>query len=587
MTRKLTNFTFFKNTPLVDFQNTILFQNNQTRDNHFLSGGHYPTMYISSIDFNFIRDRSTLRLKDIPYDEWQGVNYCTLIRDFEPNTRYYAYVIQVRYVNERVIEVDLLIDGVMTFMQGNVLHTLRNLEIERQHLPYNEYNNRLWELKNNGDILNTSTKTYFEQKELYFEGLGILIQSSADLRGNFGTENDPKIKTSKGMTFDKISSPLELYLVEQEHFHEFMDKLSDFPWIAQNIQSLMLVPLELLDGAYTHISVADDFGFNHLYVLRNNGRSQNTALDERLVNEVNLSTSNLYALFDLDERNEKHLLRSEYTTTEIYTNNGQQLLIDNGLLNTYRGFTLKVSQVLGFKNEVRFYVNGYQKEGELIGNNQMQGAFLNNSISFDTFDDVPILVDNYKLALANNANQRQLAEDKLITNRVENVFDSSADIKDRFFNASSILTNINPTNLLGKFTDEYEFYRTQKAEFADLALATPTVTNQSHGNSLQIANDFFGLQVKFSKPSESELKKIKKYYKSFGFETLDTNATLSNIRSQTIANFVKFRGSWTLPYVDVNLIEQMKAQFENGIRFWHDNGTGNPMTQDLIHNDMR
>ena len=56
---KVTEFTFFKNTPLTNFQNTIHFNSNSERDNHFLNGGHYPTLTSQSDRvFNFIRDRS-------------------------------------------------------------------------------------------------------------------------------------------------------------------------------------------------------------------------------------------------------------------------------------------------------------------------------------------------------------------------------------------------------------------------------------------------------------------------------------------------------------------------------------------------
>ena len=134
--------------------------------------------------------------------------------------------------------------------------------------------------------------------------------------------------------------------------------------------------------------------------------------------------------------------------------------------------------------------------------------------------------------------------------------------------------------------DEYEFYRTQKAEQADLALNTPTITSQSNGNAFQVANGLFGLSVKFSKPDSVEMVKIKKYYQSFGYECNEENASLSHPHSMSIANFFQFKGSWSLPNVDVALIEMMKAQFENGVRFWHNNNTPNPMIQDLIDNEI-
>jgi len=114
---KNTNFRFFRNTPLIDFQNTIHFSSNQKRDSFFLEGNHYSELSIKDMDFNFIRDRSTIDLP-VSYDQMRGINYCTFKSDFE-NQRYYAYVINYEYLNPEAVRVYLLIDGIMTFTQGS------------------------------------------------------------------------------------------------------------------------------------------------------------------------------------------------------------------------------------------------------------------------------------------------------------------------------------------------------------------------------------------------------------------------------------------------------------------------------------
>src|SRR5699024_12721921 len=88
---KLTKFRFFKNTPLIDFQNTIHFSSNSERDDFFLNGSHYPELSIQTQDFNFIRHRSSLII-DVLYSQMAGVNICNFKSDFE-STSYYAYVI--------------------------------------------------------------------------------------------------------------------------------------------------------------------------------------------------------------------------------------------------------------------------------------------------------------------------------------------------------------------------------------------------------------------------------------------------------------------------------------------------------------
>src|SRR5699024_9396103 len=100
---KQTNFRFFKNTPLIDFQNTIHFGSNSERDAFFLEGGHYSELQVENMDFNFIRDRSTIDLP-VSYDDMRGVNYCTFKSDFE-NVRYYAYVMSYEYLNDNAVKV--------------------------------------------------------------------------------------------------------------------------------------------------------------------------------------------------------------------------------------------------------------------------------------------------------------------------------------------------------------------------------------------------------------------------------------------------------------------------------------------------
>lgn len=581
---KLTNFTFFKDTPLIDFQNTILFESNAKRDQFFLEGKHYETIPYES-PFNFIRDRLTVST-DIPYEDFQGVNYCTFLSEFEPDTRYYCYVLKTEYLNDGNVKVYLLIDSIMTFMQGTTLNTLSNLKVDRQHLTKTNYNLHEWELKNNDDILKTNTKSYFSGKRLLFDNLMVVISSSADLQVDFGNVDNPKIKTSSGKVYDKVTSPLNLYAVDISRFNELMTKLSPYPWIAQNIKSMTLIPkmfIEenlnlLLFGTTTSLS-----GVNYLYGI--SGMNTRTGLLQEKLDGISYTLPKLYDLFDLDPIQDKHLLRSEYTTSELYNYSGGQLFINNGQLNKVKGLNLQADVITGYFNQLMVYIDGYKVEGSLY--QERSGSYANDSIVINQFDDIPMLIDNYTLSLSKSANQRALAESKLVTNRVASVTNPNASLKERFMNGASLLSNISVDGLFGKFTDEYEFYRTQKAEQADLALETPTITSQTNSNSFNIANNMFGIHLKFSKPSLTEMNKIKKYYKMFGYQLNDSNNSLDNVRSMTICNYVQFSGSWKINGVDIALIEMMKAQFENGVRLWHDNGTANPMNQNTLLNKMR
>lgn len=582
MTKNLTRFRFFKNTPLIDFQNTIHFNNNYERDAFFLEGGHYSEIPIDNVDFNFIRDRSTIVLP-ISYDSMRGVNYCTFKSDFE-ETRYYAYVVNYEYKAPNTVKVYLLIDGIMTYTQGSVLQNLPNLSIQRQHLTKASYNENLWELKNNDDIIKTHTKAYFHTDRILFNELLVVMTSAVDLKGDFGTVDNPKMRTSFGKQFDGITSPLNLYACDLDDFNRLMLALSDFAWISQNIRSLNLIPKIFMEDNLTRINFNSNDSLNgvtYLYEITGIKTSKSTLLQEVL--NVSYTMDETLELFGLDPEQEKHLLRSEYTTTELYNYSGGQLFIDNGQLNQYRGLNYWVDIITGYHTEMKVYVDQYRAR-ENLGDNT--GSYVNDSLVFNQFDDIPMLVDTFDLALAKNANQRALAESKLVSNRISNVFDPKANLEDRFFNAANLISNISPVSLFGRFADEYDYYQTQKAEMADLALETPSITQQTTGNSFNIANKMFGIHFKYSRPSQSEMNKIRKYYKLFGYQVNDQSATIDRVDSMNICNYVQFTGSWTIPDADVAIIEMMKAQFQNGVRLWHNNNTPNPMTQNVLNNIM-
>ena len=578
---KATQFTFFKNTPLTNFQNTIHFNSNKERDDHFLSGGHYPTLTAqTSRPFNFIRDKGELIIAE-SYNNMRGVNYCTFLSEFE-NVRYYAYVIRYEWAGDGAVRVYLLVDGIMTYTQGNVLETLPNLDIKRQHLSLAEYDRRIFELKNNNDVIKTYTKNYFKTDQILFDDLIVLISSSVTLKGNFGSVDKPKMKTASGKQFDYVTSPLNLYACDRDNFNKLMDKLSDYPWIAQNIKSMSLLPKIFMEDNLTVINFGSGdslSGVDYLYNITGS-RTNKKTLNAELV-KLSKNYTELYNMFELDARDERHLLRNEYTTTELYNYSGSQFFVDNGLLNRKRGLKFLGDIITGHANELKVYVDGYRSE--YLGN---RASHHNDSISVNQFDDVPMLIDSYNLALSKNANQRALAESKLVTNRASNLFSGDTSPKDKFFDAMSLASNLSPSNLFGKFSDEHEFYRSQQAEFKDMALEPSSVTNQTTGNAFNIANRIFGIHLKYSKPALSEMKKIRKYYKMFGYEINDSSSRLDKVNSMTICNYVQFSGSWFIPYADISINEMMKAQFENGVRLWHANGTADPTKQDVLLNKM-
>lgn len=586
MSRKLTTFKFFYNTPLTDYQNTIHFSSNQERDNYFLNGKHFISYDYRNVPFNFIRDRNIINLEQMSWEEAQGINYCTFKSDFE-NRRYYAFVNQIEYVNDKVTRFYLVIDVVMTFTQGNILETVNNAFIERQHLPKEAYNYLLPSLRNNDDVLKASNKYYLNNFLEQFGSNLVLFQSSADLSKKFGTKKEPNLDSSKGVTYDFITSPVNLYVMKKSDFNNFMDKMSKYPWITQNFQRIILIPEMFIDSNdLENVKTQEDI--KGLMTLKDNKRS-----NEWELKQLRLSFNDLQYMMNAQIDELKHLIRNEYLTVEVYSWNGDSLLLDAGKITERTGVKFKTKSIIGYHNEVRVYpvdYNSHQNEKPIKGSDNSilidTGSFLNTAITFDSFAEVPILIDNGILAQSQQANKQKNAQNNLISSRLKNVATGS-DIKSKFYDAVSIASNLSPTALFSKFNDEYNYYNQLKAEYKDLALQPPTQTSSQMGNAFQIANSINGLTMKISVPSEYEMENIKRYYFMLGFEVNEQSGSPFPLDSWTVCNYLRMRGTYSLPDIDPMLMEQLKALLESGVRFWHNDGSNNPMAQNPYNNRFR
>ncbi|MGO3818148.1 MAG: hypothetical protein ACTJH3_11500 [Staphylococcus equorum] len=585
MATKTTEFVFFYDTPFTDYQNTVHFKSNTERDNYFLNGKHFSSFNYSNTPFNFIRDRSTLKLF-MTWEEAQGINYCTFLSDFE-DRRYYAFVNAIEYINDKVIEMTLVIDTIMTYTQGNVLEKLPNVNVIRQHLPRSEYNRMLPNLRNNDDILKVSNKYYTANFLEQFGNNYVVFQSSADLSKEFGTKKEPNLETSKGLTYDFITSPVNLYVMTNGDFNNFMDSMSKYPWITQNFQKIQMIPEKFINSNDL-VDVSTDEDIKGLMTLKSGSTSNQWTLDD-----LSLSFNQLQSYLGVTEDELQHLVRNEYVTVELYSWNGDVMLIDAGKIQKSTGLKFKTKSIIGYHNEVRVYPVDYNSgDGEqpirsTNGNVLIDtGSYLNTNITFSSFAEVPILIDNGVLQQAQQANRVKNAEDKLITNRAKNIT-SGSDPKSKFYDTASIISNISPTQLFSKFNDEYDFYRDQKAEYKDLALQPPSTTSSEMGNAFQIANSINGLTMKIGVPAPVDVETLAKYYKMFGYELNDPNTTISPIDSMTVCNYLQISGTYTINGIDPTLMGMLKSLLEGGVRFWHNNGSSNPMNRNVHANKFR
>lgn len=597
--RKTTDFIFYRNTPFLNFNNTIHFKSNEERDNFFLHGNHYDKLpYTLNTAFNFVRDRSALRAT-IPYHELAGVNYCTFFSEFD-NVRMYAYVTEYKYISDGVTEISLLIDPVMTYTQGDVLNTLINIDVKRQHLTQATYEQNLKELKNNDDVLQTKTLSYFYEDLMTFDDFNMIIVSAVNLYEDFGTMEAPRVNSPFGTTFDGITSPLDLYIIPRENFDDFMRYFIRAPWITQNFLRIVKYPKGFISN--DDIRHIDNPLSNHpmLYTPRKNFYSD---YQGELYDGFNKSMSELYEIFGIDEEQEAHLLRSEYCTAEFYAYDGNELLVDLGQLDEETGIVFEFDSVLGYENKLAMYPKNYRVSDYHRSNNndpKRAGSYLNDSLIFDKFDEIPVLLDTANYNKAMTAYQRSYQEDQYNKSFMRGVASLGGSVLtglavggvaggaiggiSKISEGFSLLTNNPVFSLGGMVSDRNSYYEGRKADEQTLKLQASKASPHTNNYALQEANGNFGVTCKFSRPEFHEREEISKYYKALGFKWERENDFLDDVHSMSICNYVQFSGNWQLPNVDIALNKVLQGIFESGVTLWHNDNTGYPMIKDVYNN---
>lgn len=582
--RKLTRFTFYKQTPFTDFQNTISFKNNAERDKYFDT--HF-TQIFTSLKFNFFWGRNIVNIgkniSDVAF--FNEVNYCKFYNEFDHNT-YYAQVVESVYLNDGTTELHLVIDGLMTFCQGDISKYAKNVMVERQHLPELTFRSNLKYLRTNDDVLNVNTLAYVHQELLNFSNLKVLMQVSADLEEDFGDENNPHYKSSSGVNYDKITSPVNLYLCDYATYPENMKKIRDYPWITQNFSKVILVPAMFIDESDLIDVKNNKVKFETMKKFKNGATSKN-------IGEMDILSHSMDEIGTILKTPTQHpeIMRKPYTNIQLTNWQGQNVDVDPSFLPPNIGLEIQGENNVGYDNNIAFYVRGYKSEGENHLTGLKAGTYLDNAIIFKDgeFNKLPILTDNYKLSLAEGANQRALAQNNLITGQAKNVVDPNTNLQDRMMSALNLTSSLSVGAVSGKLVDEWQFYRKQQAEFADKKIAQPSISEATQNNSFAIKQGFFGLTVKYSAIDTISMQAIARYHDLFGYQWQRVD-NLQSTQSMKYLNYVKFNGNWIINdrKVPQTIMEQIRIQFENGVKMWHNpDNLANPFTQDITNKNTR
>lgn len=563
----LTKFVFYENTELVNIQNTIHFEDNQIRDDFF---NRYNKLEFESL-FNFRRDRGLLKVPKL-YEDLLKYNYGYFTNQKE-NRRYYFFITDYEYLNDNTTLVTIMPDFVMTFCQGKRLNEIGQVEIIRQHVTQNRYNDLEQYLRNNGDTLQVKSLRYIKHLTIDLNESLILVTSSADLEADFGSEKKPILRSSVGGSFDGIKSMLNAYLIPIETWDRFLNHLSSFPWITQNIKEAVQLPKILVNlEEQTKVKFKDSEV--EFYKLKKGGKSKEIDLGK-----INIPKDKLLNMLNIDFQ--PHLLRNGYFTFELtdFTNT-----VPLEASKLYQGLQFRAVATIGYNNLLKIYPLGYNSELS-----EKQGTYLNLSLSLVEFNKMSTAIDMAKLEWAKNSYKRELENSRTVSGRARTIMSDGASLHDRFFNAMSYFSNFKSVSkAFGAFNDEYEYYRNQKADKDTIALTPPQITDGNYPNSLLLKESMYGIHLLISAPQKFELEQLKQYYNLYGFDFNNKLELLEPVNSMNNVNYVQFKGNWYLNEADPQINIVLKTIFENGVKFWHYDGTQNrQINRPILVNNWR
>ena len=557
---KLSYFDLFKNTYFSDMQNTLHFNSNDERDTWF--DNYNPQIRFES-PFNFRRDRGIVRVNMV-LEDLQGYNYGRFVNGYDDKT-YYFYIVSMKYLNDNTTQLDIVIDVVMTYTQGNVLNELYNIEVIRQHYNKEGYALNLQVLKQNSDYLPcTGFSQKFEQR-FTFDNFVYCINSSVDLGNDYGSVEQPRMEYAKGRTIDNITSGNFIYFTDD--ITSFFTHIANYPWIAQCIQEITVIPTYMIDNYQNQWDEWPMYNGGPLLKCLRSGVSK--APDP--VFEISVADLRAWLGIDGGENNcFDNMLKQGLLQMYITNHQGQKLILEPEFIRD--GFKMKVIQTIGFKNNITLRPQEYKT----FKNRGVIGEGLDYSISLSNFDKVGFNIDNQTLYKASVSYGREYAQSNQLSGRISRATDSGNNLTDRLFSAVSVYSDVfsgglssAPAKAVGLFSNEYEQQRQWVAQDNQAMVTPPSVNVPEATNSIQFADGVCGFVLKIFTPTPLEVLANMQYFGKYGYDDSSRSTRLYDITSMSRCNWVQFKGNYTIPNVDTELLTQLKTLFEAGVRLWH------------------
>lgn len=244
------------------YKDVVSFESPEKRNEYFDSLKSESTILEN---YTYLKPNEPINI-DVPFHKAYTYNY--LIVD-NPKTddpddvtppRFYYFITGAAMLNPSTTALTVQLDVFQTYLWKFKLGTCF---VERGHLAMAAMHNNLTAgVYSQGDALRSYgvapegldvgseyTIVDTETFDLGEKQWAVIVQSNTDLASDWGTRDNPSLKTADGQMTDGLASGCNVYSIESWNYSEFMKKVRDAPWVAKGIVSISAFPKTVLtDG---------------------------------------------------------------------------------------------------------------------------------------------------------------------------------------------------------------------------------------------------------------------------------------------------------------------------------------------------
>lgn len=413
------------------YKDVVSFESPEKRNEYFDS---LKSESIVLDNYTYLKPNEPINI-DVPFHKAYTYNY--LIVD-NPKTddpddvtppRFYYFIEGAAMLNPSTTALTLHLDVFQTYLWQ---FRLGVCFVERGHLAMAAMHNRLVSGKYNTaetmrifgvaseglDVGSEYTIARAEMFDLSAKKWAVIVQSNTDLAADWGTRDNPSLKTADGQMTDGLASGCNVYAIESWDYSEFMKKVREAPWVAKGIVSISAFPKTVLtDGPAVSLN-----GINAHFLGDTPDEGVYFTSEETILEQLGSLTSTDFEYVD-------KLNCFPYAVIEIVNYQGNSLLLKPEMINDKKLTLKQMACAAPPYQKIAFFPAHY---GEAVGDSGYgkagyytmdyaegqysekthevnYGYWIDTALWFQDFPQMSIVNDEYVNYLASTTNRRQFS----------------------------------------------------------------------------------------------------------------------------------------------------------------------------------